>query len=97
MSIASEIEKIWYSTFAKCEKSGLTIKEFCRQKDVDNDTDHYVEILDIHSNEVEVYEVEMEDGTKISCSMDHKFLCEDKKMHPLKEIISQGLQIMCKQ
>ena len=34
MSIASEIEKFWYSTFAKCEKSGLTIKEFCRQKDV---------------------------------------------------------------
>jgi DNA polymerase-3 subunit alpha len=64
--------------------------------DVDNDKDHYVEVVNIHQNEVEVYEAEMEDGTKISCSMDHKFLCQDRKMHTLREIISHNLEIMCK-
>jgi len=64
--------------------------------DVKNNKDHYVEVVDIHKNKVQVYEVEMEDGTKISCSMDHKFLCSDMKMHTLREIISQDLKIMCK-
>lgn len=64
--------------------------------DIDNDKDHYVEVIDIHENEVEVYEVEMEDGTKISCSLEHKFLCEDKKMHTLREILKENLEIMCK-
>jgi len=64
--------------------------------DVDNNKDHYVEVINIHENEVEVYEIEMEDGTKISCSLDHKFLCEDKKMHTLREILKENLEIMCK-
>jgi len=64
--------------------------------DVENNIDHFVQVVDIHKNEVEVYEVEMEDGTKICCSMDHKFLCGDKKMHTLRDIISQRLEIMCK-
>jgi hypothetical protein len=64
--------------------------------DIDNDKDHYVQVIDIHENEVEVYEIEMEDGTKISCSLDHKFLCEDKKMHTLREILKENLEIMCK-
>jgi hypothetical protein len=64
--------------------------------DIDNDKDHYVEVINIHENEVEVYEIEMEDGTKISCSLDHKFLCEDKKMHTLREILKENLEIMCK-
>lgn len=64
--------------------------------DVDKKKDHFVEVIDIHENEVEVYEVEMEDGTKITCSMDHKFMCKDGKMHQLRKIISQNLEIMCK-
>lgn len=64
--------------------------------DVDKKKDHFVEVIDVHENEVEVYEVEMEDGTKITCSMDHKFMCNDGKMHQLRKIISQNLEIMCK-
>jgi DNA polymerase-3 subunit alpha len=64
--------------------------------DIDNDKNHFVEVLDIHENKVDVYEIEMEDGTKITCSMDHKFLCKDKKMHTLRDILSQNLEIMCK-
>jgi len=71
--------------------------DFVLSYDVNNDKDHFVEVLNIHKNKVKVYEIEMEDGTKISCSMDHKFLCKDKKMHTLREIISQNLEIICKQ
>jgi len=64
--------------------------------DVDNEKNHFVEVVDIHKNKVDVYEIEMEDGTKITCSMDHKFLCKDKKMYTLRDIISHNLEIMCK-
>lgn len=57
---------------------------------------HFVEVKDIHNNEVELFEVEMEDGRIIKCSMDHKFLCNDNKMHTLKQIIENNLEIMCK-
>jgi DNA polymerase-3 subunit alpha len=70
--------------------------DFVLAYDVSGNKDHFVEIENVHENEVEVYEVEMEDGTKICCSLDHKFLCEDKEMHTLKEIFSKGLEIMCK-
>jgi len=70
--------------------------DFVLAYDVKNNIDHFVEVINIHENKVEVYEVEMEDGTKICCSMDHKFLCKDKKMHTLRDIISQDLEIMCK-
>jgi DNA polymerase-3 subunit alpha len=63
--------------------------------DKDNDEDHFVEVVNKHENHVELYEIEMEDGRKIKASMDHKFMCEDKKMHPLKEIILNKHQIMC--
>jgi DNA polymerase-3 subunit alpha len=63
---------------------------------IKEDKDHFVEVLQKHENYVDLYEIEMEDGTKIKCSMDHKFLCSDNKMHPLKEIISLNLGIVCK-
>jgi DNA polymerase III subunit alpha len=60
------------------------------------DQDGFVEILDvINSGEKEVYEIEMEDGKTITCSIDHKFLCSDGKKHPLFEILDGNLEIMC--
>lgn len=64
--------------------------------DVKNSKDHYVSVKDVHENKVDLYEIEMEDGTKISCSMDHKFLCKDKKMHCLRDILAHDLEIVCK-
>ena len=59
-----------------------------------NEEDHFVEILDIHKNEVELFEIELEDGRKIEASLDHKFLCADKKMRKLKEIIEKNISIV---
>lgn len=64
--------------------------------DVDNDCDHYVEVKNIYKNEVELYEVKLDDGSLIKCSLDHKFLCEDNKMRKLSEIIKKDYAIKCK-
>ena len=63
--------------------------------DVKNEKDHFVEVKDIHENEQELFEVEFEDGKVIKCSMDHKFLCSDKKMRPLREILLRKYEVVC--
>lgn len=64
--------------------------------DVENSKDHYVEVEEIFQNEVEVYEIEMENGSIIQCSLDHKFLCKDQKMRPIRQIIEEKIDILCK-
>jgi hypothetical protein len=58
--------------------------------------DEFVEVIDIIDNGIkEVVEITMEDGKKIICTLDHKFLCSDGKVHKLIEILEQNLEIMC--
>lgn len=58
--------------------------------------DHFVEVLDVHENEVELFEVEFEDGKKIQCSMDHKFLTESGRMLKISNILVTNQSILCK-
>lgn len=62
--------------------------------DVKNNKDHFVEIQRIYPNQVELFEIELEDGRKIKASMNHKFLCEDKKMYTLEEILLNKYKIL---
>ena len=73
----------------ECER-GDKIKAF----NTENKQDHFVEIEEIYENEVEIYEVELEDGRKIKASLKHKFLTEDMKMYELEEIIKKKLKIV---
>ncbi len=73
-------------------QTGDKIKAF----DVTNQKDHFVEVKNKFDNIKELFEVEMEDGRKIKCSMEHKFLTEDMSMKPLYEIIEKKLKIVCK-
>jgi DNA polymerase-3 subunit alpha len=60
----------------------------------ENGNDIWVEVLDVHNNgEKELVEVEMEDGRKIKCTLDHKFRTP-KGMLALEEIISLDLDII---
>ncbi len=71
----------------------LKVGDFVLAPDTEN-TDKFVEVIDIINNgEKELYEVEAEDGSKIRCTLDHKFLCEDGQMRPLYEILEQDLEI----
>lgn len=51
-------------------------------------------VKNIHFSNSEVYEVFTDSGRKITCSMDHKFLCEDMLMRTLRDIIHGEFKII---
>jgi DNA polymerase-3 subunit alpha len=62
----------------------------------DDKNDHYVEVLDvINTGEKEIYEIELDTGDTLRCTLDHKIMCDDNQMRTLREIIEQDLDIMC--
>lgn len=58
---------------------------------------HIVEVKDTFSHIADLYRVKFQNGIQIDCSMEHKFLCEDMRMRPLKEIISNDFSIITKE
>jgi Bacterial DNA polymerase III alpha subunit finger domain len=58
--------------------------------------DGYVEVVDkIYNGEKELFEVTTETGKIVTCTIDHKLMCEDEVLRPLFEIIRDGWRIMC--
>lgn len=56
--------------------------------------DEYVKVVDIiDTGEKEIFEIEIDSGDKIRCTLDHKFLCHDNIMRPLLEIIENDIEI----
>lgn len=52
------------------------------------------ECVNIHDNgELDVYEVEFDNGQKEYVTLNHKFLCEDGEYHEVGEIIEQELDV----
>lgn len=53
------------------------------------------EVVKIHpSGKREVYELELDNGNKISCTLNHKFLCQDGLYHEVKEILEKDLEMV---
>jgi DNA polymerase-3 subunit alpha len=48
----------------------------------------------IDCGEIDAYELVLEGGSKVVCSMFHRFLCVDGKMHTVKEIVDQELDMV---
>lgn len=46
------------------------------------------------TGEKELYEVELENGMIVKCTMDHKFYCDDGDKHELSEIIEKDMNIL---
>lgn len=52
------------------------------------------ECIDIHENgDMDIYEIEFDNGMKESVTMDHKLLCADGEYHEVREIIDKGLDV----
>ena len=49
----------------------------------------------IDSGEQQVFDVTLNSGKKISCTMNHKFLCANGKVLTLAKIIRDGLRVVC--
>lgn len=53
------------------------------------------QVLDVfETGEKEVYEVELENGMIVRCTMDHKFLCSDSKVRTVSEILEGDFEIL---
>ena len=46
------------------------------------------------TGEQELFEVELDNGSKIKCTLEHKFYCSDGKPHTVKEIMENDLEIL---
>jgi DNA-directed DNA polymerase III PolC len=72
----------------------ITVGDKVLAYDTSNNKNHYTEVIDVIEGEKELFEFEFEDGRKIQCSMEHKFLTEFG-MLPISEIINKNLSIVC--
>jgi hypothetical protein len=58
--------------------------------------DGFSEVVDIHHNgPQELYEVTLESGKSIRCTINHKFLCEDGNIRELYKILENDYKIVC--
>jgi intein/homing endonuclease len=54
------------------------------------------EVVDVfETGELELYEVEMDNGIVIKATLNHKFMCSDGAFHELGEIIDEDLEMIC--
>lgn len=59
-----------------------------------NSPDGFIEVLDKFPTGIkDLFEIELESGKKIRCTMDHKFLCNDGKKYSLIFILENNLEI----
>lgn len=89
-------------TLLKCEDTQieLTIEQWYESgkkpvlKSFDGTDVFLDQCVAIHDNgDLEVYEVEFDDGTIEKVTANHRFYCEDGKYHTVQEIFDQGLEI----
>jgi DNA polymerase-3 subunit alpha len=71
-------------------KKGYSIKAF----NTKSGQIEYVDVKNIYHNHKQIYQVELENGKTIRTSKDHKFLCENGDMVPLKDILRLGLRVL---
>lgn len=103
--IFSWLEKAQRYQFNKClsldtvveTPNGYRLVSELKNKDqVKNHKNKFVEVKDVIDNGVqELFEVELESGKTIKCTINHKFLCKDNRIRPLYEIIYENHEIMC--
>jgi hypothetical protein len=92
------------SKFTLKELEGIFSKSNsdCRYVDLPIVLDSYVdgeivedEVLDVfETGEKEIYEIELDNGMIIKCTLDHKFYCSDDKPHTVKEIMEKEFEII---
>lgn len=75
---------------------GLKILEEIQVGEFINTPEGFSEVIDkIDTGIQEVYQVSLESGKEIECTLTHKFLCEDNLEHALLEILENNLRIVC--
>jgi len=55
-------------------------------------SDKVVEVFE--TGEQEIFETEFDNGLKIKCTLEHKFMCEDNRFYAVKDIVSEDLCVL---
>lgn len=77
-------------------KTKKTLKDVCIGEKIKCPNNIFSTVTNKYDHGIQdVYEITLESGKKIKCSIEHKFLCEDNKQRSLKEILESGLSIFC--
>jgi hypothetical protein len=75
--------------------NGICLLKELKIGDFVNSPDGFIEVTDIIDQGLQdVYEIELESGHTINCTMCHKFLCSDGIIRPLYEIIENDYEII---
>lgn len=81
-------------TLVETEDGKKTIDEI-KIGDMVNSPDGFIEVVNVHDNGLqEIYEITLESGKTIKCTLDHKFLCENGEILPLYEILYRKYSIV---
>jgi hypothetical protein len=74
---------------------GLRLLKELKIGDFVNSPDGFIEVTDIiDQGSQDVYEIELESGHTINCTMCHKFMCRDGIIRPLYEILENDYEII---
>ncbi len=65
----------------------VIIGDRIKSYDIDKGVDIFVSVLGIYENKKELLKITTEGEFSLTCSVNHKILCEDLKMRPLWEIL----------
>ncbi len=53
------------------------------------------ELIDVfETGEKDIYEIKLNNGVVLKCTLDHKFICDDNKEYTVKEIMEKDLNIL---
>ena len=91
VTIYSESGEFVGSLDIKDVESGMIVKS--REEDTGDYI--FVKVKEKHNHGViDVFEIELDDGSKVKCTMNHKFRVEDGRMLPVWQIIKENLNIV---
>ena len=90
-TVLNKIDGKLYTLEELCDAKDnhIVLDSFLDGKIVEDDL---VEVFE--TGEKDVYEVELECGMVIKCTLDHKFYCADGKPHTVQEIMDNDLEII---
>lgn len=101
--IFSGVEKGQRYSFNKCLDFSTTVDTPNEIKTLDEieigdqvkTPNGYMSVLNKYDNGTQdLYEIELESGHNIKCTLEHKFLCSDNEKHPVWEILKDNLEIV---
>ena len=69
--------------------------EYVKSRDESTKQDIFVKVLNIHDHgELELVEIELDDGRNVRCTLDHKFRTKCNRMLPLHQILKENLELV---